>query len=71
MKIFELTPELQIWTTNEEAKLLKKFKTPVKLNMLNAHDKFIAEYMIRKNLLKKSGFKDPIVVANEKPNKDY
>ena len=71
MKIFELTPNLNIWTTNEEAKLLKKLKTPVKLSMLTAHDKFIAEYMIRKNLVKKSGFNDPIVMANEKPSKDY
>lgn len=70
MKIEELLENMEIWTTNEESKILKKLKSPVKLSTLNEHDKVKVEYMIRKGLVEKSGFTDPIVVANEKFKKN-
>lgn len=71
MKIFDLTTDLQIWTTIEESKILKKLKHPVKLKTLNEHDQFIIEYMIRKDLVIKTGFTDPIVIANETKINNY
>ncbi len=70
MKVEELLENMEIWTTNEEVKILKKLKSPVKLCTLNEHDKVKVEYMIRKGLVEKIGFNDPIVVANEKFKKD-
>lgn len=56
----------QIYTTNEEAKLLKKLKTPIKLKSFEERDRFTIEGMIRKSLVTKIGMEDPTVVANEK-----
>lgn len=70
MKIEELLENMEIWTTNEESKILKKLKSPVKLSSLNEHDKVKVEYMIRKGLVEKAGFTDPTVVANEKFKKN-
>ena len=66
MKINELISDFEIWTTNEEAKLLERLKTPVKLSQLSEQDQFKVQAMIRKSLLTKIGEKDPSVVANEK-----
>jgi hypothetical protein len=66
MKINELISSFDIWTTNEEAKLLKKLSSPVKLTSLSEQDQFKVEAMIRKSLVTKVGHKDPSVVANEK-----
>ena len=66
MKINELISSFDIWTTNEEAKLLKKLSNPVKLTSLSEQDQFKVEAMIRKSLVTKVGHKDPSVVANEK-----
>jgi len=66
MKINELISSFDIWTTNEEAKLLKKLSSPVKLTSLSEQDQFKVEAMIRKSLVTKIGMKDPSVVANEK-----
>ena len=70
MKIEELLDNMEIWTTNEETKLLKKLKSPVAFNTLSSHDKVKIEYMIKKGLVEKTGFKNPTVVANEKSKKD-
>jgi hypothetical protein len=56
----------RVWTTNEEAQLLKKLKEPVKLNRLSEHEQFTIAAMIRKSLVTKVGHNDPSVVANEK-----
>ncbi len=64
----EMISSFQIYTTNEEAKLLKRLKTPVKLSSLGEHDQFTIEGMIRKSLVTKIGHNDPKVVANEKIN---
>ena len=66
MKINEILNKLEIWTTNEESTLLKKLKRPIKLSELNEHDQYKVQIMIRKNLVSKIGFNDPMVVANEK-----
>jgi len=68
MKLNELIDSFEIWTTNEEAALLKKLKYPVKLAQLNEHDQVRVQAMIRKSLVTKIGHKDPMVVANERPN---
>jgi len=68
MKLNELIDSFEIWTTNEEAVLLKKLKYPVKLAQLNEHDQVRVQAMIRKSLVTKIGHKDPMVVANERPN---
>lgn len=66
MKINELISSFEIWTTNEEKKLLKKLQSPVKLSSLNEDEQFKVAAMIRKSLVTKVGMKDPTVVANEK-----
>jgi len=66
MKINELVGEFGIWTTGEEAKLLKKLASPVKLATLSEHEQFTIQAMIRKSLITKIGHTNPLVVANEK-----
>ena len=66
MKINELIQSFEIWTTNEERKLLSKLKQPIKLSSLQEHEQFRVEAMIRKSLVTKVGQVDPTVVANEK-----
>ena len=66
MKINELLGEFSVYTTNEEAELLKKFHKPVKISSLPEHEQFKVEGMIRKSLLTKIGFNDPTVVINAK-----
>jgi hypothetical protein len=61
-----LLDEFEIWTTIDEAKLLKKLVTPVKLSSLNEQDQFKVQALIRKSLVTKIGHNDPMVVANEK-----
>ena len=66
MKINELIDSFEIWTTNGERELLKKFSTPVKIRTLSEQEQFQVQSLIRKSLLTKVGFDDPSVVANEK-----
>jgi hypothetical protein len=66
MKINELISSFEIWTTNEEAKLLERLKSPVKLSSLSEQDQFKVQAMIRKSLITKVGLEDPTIVANEK-----
>ena len=66
MKVNDLISDFEIWTTNEEADLLKRLEKPVKLKQLSEHDQFRVQAMIRKSLVTKVGFNDnPYVVANE------
>ena len=66
MKINELLSDFEIWTTNEEAELLKKLEHPVKLKSLSEHDQFRVQALIRKSLVTKLGMENPTVVANDK-----
>lgn len=63
---YNLLSHFEVWTTNEEAQLLKKLKEPVKINRLSEHEQFTVAAMIRKSLITKIGHNDPSVVANEK-----
>jgi len=63
---FNLLDGFEIWTTNEERKLLKKLAQPIKLRHLSEHEQFKIASLIRKSLVTKVGFTDPTVVANEK-----
>jgi hypothetical protein len=65
MKINELLRSFEIYTTIEEQQLLTKLQEPVKLCSLPERDQQVAENMLRKNLLKKIGFDDPLIVKNE------
>lgn len=69
MKVNELIDSFEIWTTNEEARLLEKLKQPVKLGTLSEQEQFKVQAMIRKSLITKIGHDNPSVVANEKTNK--
>jgi hypothetical protein len=64
MKINELVGEFGIWTTGEEATLLKKLSKPVKLATLSEHEQFTIQAMIRKSLVTKIGHNNPMVVIN-------
>lgn len=66
MKINELIKDFEIWTTNEESKLLEKLQKPIKLSSLDEHDQVVVQSMIRKSIIKKIGQQDPTVVVNEK-----
>ena len=70
MKITELIDNFEIFTTNEENKILQKLKNPVNLKSINDHDKVKIENLIRKDLVTKTGFTDPTVSVNEKYKKD-
>ena len=65
MKINELIDTFTIYATNEEQKLLKKLKHPVKLSTLSEQDQFKVQALIRKSLVTKIGMQNPSVVANE------
>lgn len=62
---YNVLDEFTIWTTNEEAQLLKKLSSPIKLSHLSEHEQFKVQAMIRKSLVTKIGMTDPSVVANE------
>jgi hypothetical protein len=69
MKINELIDSFEIWTTNEEKQLLKKLETPTKLKALDERDQVNVQSLIRKSLVKKSGFNDnPTLVSRSSEN---
>jgi len=55
---------IEIWTTNEEKELLKKLGTPVRLSSLTEQEQFRIQALIRKDLVIKDGWENPIVVTN-------
>jgi hypothetical protein len=65
MRVNELLGEFGIFTTNEEAAILAKLKTPVSLHSLTETERFRIEGLIRKSLVTKIGHDDPKVVAND------
>jgi len=65
MRINELVGEFGIFTTNEEAVILKKLTRPVPLSSLSEQEQFKIEALIRKSLVTKIGQVNPKVVANE------
>ena len=69
MRINELLGKFGIFTTNEEAEILKKLSRPIPLSTLSEHDQFRIEALIRKSLVTKIGTVNPKVVANEQAKK--
>ena len=69
MRINELLGEFGIFTTNEEAVILKKLSRPVTLSSLSEQEQFRIEALIRKSLVTKIGQVNPKVVANEQAKK--
>ena len=65
MKINELLGEFGVFTTNEEAVILNKLKTPILLSSLSEQEQFRIEALIRKSLVTKVGMVNPKVVAND------
>jgi hypothetical protein len=66
MRVNELISDFEIFTTNEELVVLNKLSEPVALSSLSEHEQVLVTNMIRKSLVTKIGFKDPMVVKNEK-----
>ena len=64
--VYDILDGFEIYTTNEEAELLKKLSKPTKLSQLSETEQFRVQAMIRKSLITKIGWEDPSVVANEK-----
>jgi hypothetical protein len=64
MNINELFGGFSIFTSNEERKLLEKLEDPVRLSSFNEHDQNNIQNMIRKSLVKKIGWNDPMVMKN-------
>ena len=69
MRINELVGEFGIFTTNEEAVILKKLTKPVPLSSLSEQEQFKIEALIRKSLVTKIGSTNPKVVANAQNEK--
>lgn len=65
MKINDLIEGFEIFTSNEEAKMLAKLSSPAYLESFSERDKFIIEGLIRKSLVIKIGDRNPRVIANE------
>lgn len=65
MKLNELVKTFEIYTSNEEAKILEKLNYPRLLNSFSERDQFTIEGLIRKSLVIKIGDVNPKVIANE------
>ena len=65
MKINELINTFEVYTNNEEKKMLEQLKHPKHLNEFTEHEQFVIEGMIRKSLVIKIGNTNPKVIANE------
>jgi hypothetical protein len=65
MKLNELVKSFEIYTSNEEKKLLERLTYPQTLSSFSEHDQFTIEGMIRKSLVIKIGDTNPKVIANE------
>ena len=65
MKINELINTFDVYTTNEEKKVLENLKHPSLLSSFSEHDQFVIEGLIRKSLVIKIGSRNPKVIANE------
>ncbi len=65
MKLNELVKEFEIYTSNEEKKILKKLNYPQYLSSFSERDQFTIEGLIRKSLVIKIGDINPRVITNE------
>jgi hypothetical protein len=65
MKISELVKEFEIYTSNDEKKMLEQLTYPRHLTSFSERDQFTIEGLIRKSLVIKIGDINPRVIANE------
>jgi len=65
MKINELINTFEVFTTNEEKKMLSKLQNPAMLDSFSERDQYVIEGLIRKSLVIKIGNNNPKVIANE------
>lgn len=64
MKLNEVLSSIDVWTTEEEQRLLNSIKDPVTLSSLPERDQYLAQVLVRKGLLKKIGYYEPKIVKN-------
>jgi len=65
MKINELINKFEIYTNNEEKRMLEYLKHPKHLSEFTEHEQFTIEGLVKKSLVIKIGTDNPRVVANE------
>jgi hypothetical protein len=65
MKINELIKEFEVYTSNEEKRMLEQLTSVRSLNSFSERDQFTIESLIRKSLVIKVGDINPRVIANE------
>ena len=70
MRLTELIDEFYIWASNEEKELLDQLKEPRQLTSFTEHEQVILERLIRKSLVKKIGFNNPVVMTHDKQFSD-
>jgi hypothetical protein len=65
MKINELIKEFEVYTSNEEKRVLEQLTYVRPLSSFSERDQFTIESLIRKSLVIKVGDINPRVIANE------
>ena len=65
MKINELINEFEIYTSNEERRMLEQLTHVRQLSSFSERDQFTIESLIRKSMVIKVGDINPRVIANE------
>jgi hypothetical protein len=65
MKINELIKEFEVYTSNEEKRMLEELVYVRPLNSFSERDQFTIEGLVRKSLVIKIGETNPRVIANE------
>jgi hypothetical protein len=65
MKINELVKDFEVYTSNEEKRMLEQLTHVRPLNSFSERDQFTIEGLIRKSLVIKIGETNPRVIANE------
>jgi hypothetical protein len=65
MKINELTKDFEVYTSNDEKRMLEQLTYVRPLSSFSERDQFTIESLIRKSLVIKVGDINPRVIANE------
>ena len=65
MKINELIKDFEVYTSNEEKRMLEQLTYVRPLSSFSERDQFTIESLIRKSLVIKVGDINPRVIANE------
>ena len=65
MKINEWIKEFEVYTSNEEKRMLEQLTSVRSLSSFSERDQFTIESLIRKSLVIKVGDINPRVIANE------